>query len=84
MNIAVSNSIVGLNLIFIIIFFLNYKYICFSDKLKTSTLRLRKLRNNLSLLCFATKEKQNFIHNLRLATFIVFGIVNITGSGCKT
>jgi hypothetical protein len=38
MNNAVSNTIVGLNLIFIITFnFLKHKYICFSDKLKTST-----------------------------------------------
>jgi hypothetical protein len=35
MNNAVSNSIVGLNLIFIITFnFFEHKYICFSDKLK--------------------------------------------------
>jgi hypothetical protein len=61
MNNAVS-TIVGLNLIFIITFnFFETQIYLFSDKLKTSTLRLRKLRNNLSIIMFRTKEKTELL-----------------------
>jgi hypothetical protein len=58
-----TNSI-ALNLIFIILIFFETQIYLFFRQIKTSTLRLRKLRNNI-LLCFGTKEKRTFIHNLR-------------------
>jgi hypothetical protein len=74
-------TIVGLNLIFIITFnFFETQIYLFFRQIKTSTLRLRKLRNNLSIIMFRHQgKKQNFIHNLRLATLLSFvaGIVNI-------
>jgi hypothetical protein len=61
MNNAVSNTIVGLNLIFIITFnFFETQIYLFFRQIKTSTLRLRKLRNNLSIIMFRHQGKQNF------------------------
>jgi hypothetical protein len=66
-----TNSI-ALNLIFIILIFFETQIYLFFRQIKTSTLRLRKLRNNI-LLCFGTKEKRTFIHNLRLSFIVICG-----------
>jgi hypothetical protein len=67
--------VVGLNLIFIITFnFFETQIYLFFRQIKTSTLRLRKLRNNLSIIMFRQPRKnRTFIHNLRLATLLSFG-----------
>jgi hypothetical protein len=62
MNIAVSNIIVGLNLIFIITFnFFETQIYLFFRQIKTSTLRLRKLRNNLSIIMFRHQGKTELL-----------------------